>query len=271
MTNYIRYLFISSIILAGVSCAKKKIGGGVKDEPTDIQIRRVPFDRPADFSEGYDSVKCFKDVDLGTLKGKDAVEEEGLVYPFIALKYRQDDIDLVSYWSKTISRKWVIKKAPDFRYSEFTYWENSQLRHEYVTAVFPLNGNVIYLYTLDRPFDVNAESVKPATIIIDKMPGGTKLLSKIYNFHMSLEPMPIKDILQLNKGKLDKSFLEYWETTREIRKNKLVETRDYEYKLQEKKVIVDRQRNFVMEYNFLYPSFAYYYMHDQVKLKKSIP
>jgi hypothetical protein len=252
------------ILLLGflISCKVcKKASVDIQKSASTTMLNYHKLDQ--DFLNGYDSVIFFKDIDLANLKGEFLLGKDSLSYPFIALKYKENTIELVSFLNDADIKKWVIKKESNHWYSTFKYRESRPPQDEYVTLIFGSNNQIISLYTTEKKISLNDFVIKPRIIIYEKRKNLNEVELITYRYLQKKSNLTLSDVVEVNKAKLDSSYLEYSLERKRIKGNKLYSLNYQLIDLRTMQDIQNRRKAIEIQPSFLYSSFFYYFIHDQ--------
>ncbi|MFT3980441.1 MAG: hypothetical protein QM687_11775 [Ferruginibacter sp.] len=250
-------ILLGILFLSFCTITKKNTTSIANPENMNTQIHFIP---DSSFAKEFDSVSFFRDIDLGYLKGIEKLNEKNLTYPFVSLKYKNDNIELYSFLSKEKVKKWIIKKGKIY-YSTFSYKDPREGQIEHITMLLPMKGEVIFLHTLGNSFDPNTSTIGPHLIIYQREESPNKVNISSYRYFQDKISLSIGDII--DRLHLEENYLEYSEDELQISDHKLWSIRSLFKDLRTGKTSRSQKKKITIP-NFLYPSFFYYQIHDQI-------
>ena len=259
-------LLLITIVTLYLSCSSRKLSIENSQKQPEMTTSNY-LKLTDDFFDHYDSVKLYKDADLFHLKGIEELNKDSLSYPFMAFKYKKDTIELESFLNKNETRKWKINKTNGLFHTEFKFHEKGD---RFVMLLFPGNGKFIWIYTINKRFNLTASQIDPHLIIYYSASNAKELKSESFRYFQIGFSLFVEDVLNVKEDKLNNCYADYLENIENIKDGKLYRTKHYSVDLISKKIEANDKKLFLEEEVFGYPSFFYWFMHKLPELKQNI-
>ncbi len=258
-TNIIFFVLIVLSFFTTIGCTAKENKTPAKEaiNNNDTIKSRIHKDEIISSIENYDSIKFFQDANWINLKGVHEIKSDSLQYPFITYIFRQGNLVIGFYYSRTKKRYWHMKNL-----------DGKMVLHlkKYVGGDIMDTVHNYFLFREKENFyiDCTNSSLKPEldvrvilkTVQIDS----SSIEEKTYFTMWGDRKVTLKDLLNFNDKFLSKTFDVYGERLLQIRQGfKLFRTYDYENEFYYKKITKNTDP-FLMETLSVKNSFIFYFV-----------